>query len=472
MNTNRHLLPLAERLDSAAIACVGDLMLDHFIYGHVNRISPEAPIPVLRIDSQKSMLGGLGNVVRNLGALGCAIKVCSVTGQDGNGAEIESLLRQVPRCESHLVAESGRTTPVKIRYVAGGQQLLRADQETTRAISSESLNLILAKFESAIAPCSVVVLSDYAKGVLIGPFASEFIRVARQQGKRVVVDPKGSDFSRYRHATIIKPNLKELGEAVGAAVTGPAEQEAAARKLIQQTEAEYILVTRGADGILLVARDGEALQLPSLAREVFDVSGAGDTVAATLAAGLGAGASVADSVRIANIAAGIVVAKTGTAVVDRSEIVHEIENQSALVAHDKVLRLEEAAERAQLWRRMGVKIGLIFGSFERLSPDDLAVLERLRQGCDRLVVAIKGDRALMCAGVAATFPDQRARAYLLASTVFSDAVIICDDLTPEGILSVINPHVVSEAGHSAEDVPWISAWHRQNNLAAQGAASA
>jgi D-beta-D-heptose 7-phosphate kinase/D-beta-D-heptose 1-phosphate adenosyltransferase len=469
MNNDRNLIPSVENLATGTVGCVGDLMLDHFIYGDVNRISPEAPIPVLRIDSQKSMLGGLGNVVRNLGALGCGIKVFSVTGEDNTGSEIDGLLRQVPRCQNHLVREAGRTTPVKVRYVAAGQQLLRTDQETTGAISAASLSSILAEFEHAIAACSVIVLSDYAKGVLVGPLAAEFIRVAKKLGKFVIVDPKGSDFSRYRHATLIKPNLKELGEAAGDSVSGTAAQERAARKLIQQTEAEYILVTRGPDGMLLVPHDGPSIQLPSLAREVFDVSGAGDTVAATLAAGIAAGASVVDAVKMANIAAGIVVGKTGTAIVERSEIVHEIENQSAAVANDKVLQLNEATERAAMWHRMGLKIGLIFGSFERLSPEELSVVEKARRDCDRLVVAIQGDKTLSVNGETAAFPDQRARAYLLASTVFSDAVIICDNLTPERVLSAVHPDIITMATNSGADIHWMAAWHQRNGLTSQNA---
>jgi D-beta-D-heptose 7-phosphate kinase/D-beta-D-heptose 1-phosphate adenosyltransferase len=433
MSGDRYLIPLIERLGSAVVGCVGDLMVDHFIYGDVSRISPEAPIPVLRVQSQQSMLGGVGNVVRNLGSLGCGMKVFSVTGSDAPAGEIQTLLGKVPRCQPHVICEPGRTTPVKVRYVASGQQLLRTDQETTSAISAASLQGILSEFEAAIAGCHVVVLSDYAKGVLVGSLAGEFIRLARAQGKRVIVDPKGTDFSRYRYATIIKPNLKELAEATGSVVTDTASLEAAARKLLAQTEAEYILVTRGPDGILLVPREGEVLRLPALAREVFDVSGAGDTVAATLAAGLGAGASVPDAVRLANIAAGIVVGKAGTAVVERAEIVHEIEQQSALAVSDKVMRLEQVREQVQMWRRMGLKPGFISGSFEQLSPQNLAALEQARAGCDRLVVVVKSDSTLQREGLS-TPPDQSARAYLLASTVFSDAVVIDNDGAPEQFL--------------------------------------
>ncbi len=421
MSTNRHLIPLVESLDAAVVGCVGDLMLDHFIYGEVSRISPEAPIPVLRVDSQRSMLGGLGNVVRNLGALGCSIRVFSVTGDDPAGADVQNLLHAVPNCETHLLREAGRKTPVKVRYIAHSQQLLRADNETTNAVAPASLRATLDAFESAIQACTVIVLSDYAKGMLTGDLASEFIRIANAHRKPVIIDPKGRDFTRYRNATLIKPNAKELAEASQLPVANTNQQIEAARKLIEDTQVEYILLTRGPQGMLLVTRDGQVHTFTALAREVFEVSGAGDTVASALAAALGSGCSIEHAAAIANIAAGIVVGKVGTAVVDRSEIVHEIEHQSALIASDKILRPDQAAERIRMWKRNGLNVSYLRGVFDQLSPADLEQLEKTRNSCDRLVIAIQSDAA------SKTSQDQRTRAYVLATTVFTDAIVITDD---------------------------------------------
>lgn len=441
MSKDRPLIPWIERLDSAVVGCVGDLMLDHFIYGGVSRISPEAPIPVLRIDSQQSMLGGVGNVVRNLGELGCGIKIFAVTGDDAAGREVEGLLQKVVRCDSHLTTEAERRTPVKTRYIAQGQQLLRADNESTHAIGEPSLRAVLQNFEKLAKECSVIVLSDYAKGMLSGGYAAEFIRIARALGKPVVVDPKGRDFSRYRNATLIKPNAKELAEASGLPVSKTAEQKAAALKLLEETDADYILVTRGAAGMLLVSRDAPEIEFAAQAREVFEVSGAGDTVASALAAALGSGCSIEDAVAIANIAAGIVVGKSGTAVVDRSEIVHEIEHQSTLIASDKILRPDEAGERVRMWRRMHLKIGFLYGAFDSLTPEQLEAFERARAACDRLVIAVQSDSALAQNKAARAIQDQRTRAYFLASMVFSDAVIVSDDPTPEKLLAALQPDV-------------------------------
>jgi D-beta-D-heptose 7-phosphate kinase/D-beta-D-heptose 1-phosphate adenosyltransferase len=443
MRKDRFLIPLVERLNSAVVGCVGDIMLDHFVYGDVSRISPEAPIPVLRVDSQRSMLGGLGNAVRNLGALGCGIKAFSVIGDDPAGKEVESLLQEVPACETHLIVETGRKTAVKVRYVAHGQQLLRADNETVQPISDISLARILKRFEASISDCSIIILSDYAKGMLSGPLAAEFIRAARAHGKRVIVDPKGRDFRRYRFATLIKPNLKELGEATGLPVNDTATQEAAARQLIEITEAEYILLTRGPAGMLLVPARSQLIEIPALTREVFEVSGAGDTVGAAVAAALGSGMEIAEAVGVANIAAGIVVGKSGTAVVDRSEIVLEIERQSALTARDKMLRPEEAGERARIWKQMKWRIGLVVGVFDQISIKDLELLEKARGCCERLVIALLSDTALRNAGLNAPVQDQRSRAYALASMVFSDAVVICDQQTVDNLLSTLLPDAVT-----------------------------
>jgi D-beta-D-heptose 7-phosphate kinase/D-beta-D-heptose 1-phosphate adenosyltransferase len=458
MSNDRFLIPFVERLDSAVVACVGDIMLDHFVYGDVSRISPEAPVPIVRIQSQRAMLGGLGNVVRNLGALGCDIRVFSVTGEDGAAREISSLLEDVAGCKISLQTEPKRTTTVKVRYIANNQQLLRTDSETNEAIMAGTRGRLFREFEASIRSCSAVVLSDYGKGVLSGEGASEFIRLAREHGKPVIVDPKGTHYGRYRYATVIKPNLKELREATGFPAGDTAGQESAARKLIEDTEAEYILLTRGQEGMLLVGRDAEPIEFPALAREVFDVSGAGDTVASALAAALGSGVPVADGARLANIAAGIVVGKVGTAVVDRSEIVQEIEHLSSQRASDKILRPDEACERSAMWRRMGSRIGFLFGSFDQVSAKELEVLDDARKRCDRLVVAVQCDRAVAASGEHATMHDQRTRAYFVASLVSSDAVVISDNATVNKMLPVLQPDVLGFVEEIGLDCVWTKSW--------------
>jgi|SRR5579872_483296 len=450
MSQRRHLIPFLETIDSAVVGCAGDIMLDRFVYGQVSRISPEAPIPVLHIETQQSMLGGLGNVVRNLGALGCGIRLFSITGEDPAGDEVGALVRGVPRCEAYLLGEAKRRTPVKVRYIAHGQQLLRADHETTEIAGEDVLKALLAHFTAHVAECSIVFLSDYAKGMLHGSNAQAFISIARAAGKPVVVDPKGRGFERYRLATVIKPNLKELAESTGMPTGDTAAQELAARKLIEITEAEFILLTRGGAGMLLVARDQPRAEFPALAREVYDVSGAGDTVAAVLAAALGSGARITDAVELANIAAGIVVGKVGTAVVDRTEIIHEIEHESAIAASSKILRPTEAIERLRIWRRLGRRIGFTQGNFNPLSSEHLELLERARSRCDLLVVGLTVEDNLSHNGAKISPRDSRARAYLLASLASVDAVIICDPQSPTELIELLRPNLVAQLCSDAD----------------------
>jgi D-beta-D-heptose 7-phosphate kinase/D-beta-D-heptose 1-phosphate adenosyltransferase len=457
MSNRQHLLPVIESLPATVVACVGDVMLDHFVHGDVNRISPEAPIPVLRIHRREFMLGGAGNAVRNLSSLGCQTWFFSVAGDDEEAGKVAQLLAALPGNLAHLERESGRQTPVKTRYIAHGQQLLRADSETASGVQPASATKLLAAFSAALPQCSIVLLSDYAKGVLVEDYAQEFIRVARSAGKPVIVDPKGRDFSRYRGASVIKPNLKELGEATGLPVSGNSEQEAAARKLLRDTEAEYILVTRGAEGMMLMPADGRVLRFPSMAREVYDVSGAGDTVAAVLAAALGSGAPIAEAVEVANIAAGIVVSKSGTAVVERLEILDEVLYRQFIGAGSKILQLAQACELAQRWAQRGWTIALALGSFDVLNPGHLKVLETARSRCDRLLVALKSDEYIRrTEGGSGPEQSELARSLVLASLRCVDGVMIFNETAPRELIHLLRPNLIVKGGeHDFEDLDGV-----------------
>jgi D-beta-D-heptose 7-phosphate kinase/D-beta-D-heptose 1-phosphate adenosyltransferase len=442
------------------------------VYGAVNRISPEAPIPVLHIETERSMLGGLGNVIRNLGALGCGIRLFSITGEDSAGAEVGALVREVPRCEAYLLSEASRRTPVKVRYIAHGQQLLRADHETTEVAGPEVFETLLGHFAAHVAECSIVFLSDYAKGLLKGSHTQAFIQIARAAGKPVVVDPKGHGFERYRLATVIKPNLKELAEATGLPTGDTDAQEFAARKLLDLTEAQFILLTRGSAGMLLVPRDEPRAEFSASAREVYDVSGAGDTVAAVLAAALGSGAGIREAVELANIAAGIVVGKVGTAVVHRSEIIDEIEHESAIAAGSKILRPAQTVERVGVWRRMGRRVGFTHGSFHPLSSEHLALLEQARSRCDRLVVGLTVQPGEKRAGQEVSAEDRYTRAFFLASLVNVDAVVVCDPQSPEELIEMLRPRLVAQLSsdeHLERQRRLIESWNGEL-LVVEGAA--
>ena len=266
-----NLISAIENFAEVRVLCVGDVMLDFFVYGDIERISPEAPIPVVRVQHEECMLGGAGNVVRNLVSLGVAASLVSLTGDDDPGQRVRALLAGLPRCQAVTVSDPGRRTSVKTRYLAQSQQVLRVDSESTAAGATHLAQLLKA-FDELVRECDIVILSDYGKGVLTGDSAQRFIQAARAAGKPVLVDPKGTDFRRYTHSTIVKPNRKELAEATALPVADDASVERAARHLIAETSLDAVLVTLGPAGMLLVPADKPARAYRAAAREVFDVS--------------------------------------------------------------------------------------------------------------------------------------------------------------------------------------------------------
>src|SRR3984957_13629914 len=303
------LVTLVEALGTARVLCVGDVMIDHYIRGRVDRISPEAPVPVLHIEGEERLLGGAGNVLRNLHALGVEACFISVSGADVAGRDLSRMVAELGIAEAHVMAERSRVTTVKTRYVAGAQQLLRADRELVMPLSANLRGELVKQVHAALPDHPVGIISDYAKGVLAEGDAGEIIAAARAAGATMIVDPKGTDYGIYRGASVLKPNRPELAAAAGRPVTDEAEVVAAARALIAAHDFTAILVTCGKDGMVLVEAGGAVHRLPAEAREVYDVSGAGDTVVAVLGAALGSGASLLEAAQLANAAAGIVVGK-------------------------------------------------------------------------------------------------------------------------------------------------------------------
>ncbi len=304
--------------DNARVLVVGDVMLDRYWFGDVTRISPEAPVPVLKVSRVEERPGGAANVARNIASLGAHCTLLSVVGADEAGECLQRLLTGQGRVEAMLYRDDSISTIVKLRAIARQQQLLRIDFETQP--SHEVLQAKLADFRQRLPLCDVVLLSDYGKGGLT--HIAEMIRLARAAGKPVLVDPKGDDYARYHGATLLTPNRSEFRDVAGS-WKNEAELTAKAQKLRAELELDALLVTRSEEGMSLF-RAQEVLHEPTQAREVFDVSGAGDTVIATLAVMLASGANMADAVRVANRAAGVVVAKLGTAVVSREEILEDM----------------------------------------------------------------------------------------------------------------------------------------------------
>lgn len=468
--TDRHsqLARHVEAFPQATVICVGDIMLDRFVSGDVDRISPEAPIPILRVGRETTMLGGAGNVVRNLVGLKARTRFLSVVGDDACGRELAELLSVLPGVEPVLQVEPGRQTPLKVRYLAGNQQLLRADHETVRPIRDQDADRLAEAAEAMLAegdPArTVLVLSDYGKGVLTDALLRRLIDAAARRGVAVVVDPKGRDFGRYRGATLVTPNRKELAEATALPTASDDEVVAACRAVIDGAGLKGVLATRSQDGMTLVAEGGAAVHhLPAEAREVFDVSGAGDTVVATLAAALAAGVVAPDAAQLANVAAGIVVGKVGTAAVHAAELVDALHRQDLDDAEAKVLPLERAVERADGWRRRGLSVGFTNGCFDLLHPGHLSLLRQARNACDRLIVGVNSDASVKrLKGDSRPIQTEAARSAVLASLSMVDMVVIFGADTPLDLIRALRPDVlVKGADYTVETVvgaPDVQGW--------------
>lgn len=440
-------------LSTTRVVCVGDVMLDRFVYGEVTRVSPEAPIPVCRVKNETAMLGGAGNVVRNMVALGAGVDFVSVVGDDEIAGDVDLLLRDLAGVSHSLSVEADRPTTSKIRYVAGGQQLLRADREITTPVPDGIADELVAAVERALRDAALLIVSDYGKGVVTDTLAASLIEIARKAGKPVIVDPKSRDFARYAGASLITPNLRELSEAAGHELSSEDDIVAAARGLLSGTGIDTMLVTRGAQGMSLITADG-ADHFPSRAREVFDVSGAGDTVIATLAAGIAAGLSFVNAAQLANVAAGIVVGKTGTAVAYTGDILEDIDSAGDTSGPRSPTTIDAALDRIRTWQDRGEKVGFTNGCFDLLHPGHVSLLSQAHAACDRLVVGLNSDASVKrLKGESRPTQGEDARAAVLSSLETVDLVIIFEEDTPERLLQEIKPDVlVKGADYTIETV--------------------
>lgn len=443
-----------EKLADATVLCVGDVMLDRFVYGSVDRVSPEAPIPVLRIERETAMLGGAGNVAANVLALGAACRFVSVVGNDVAGAELRRLVAETTGDAGGVVVEPGRQTTEKTRFIGGRQQLLRADAETVVPIASASADAVLAAVRAVLPGVGAMILSDYGKGVLTTDLTAALIAAAKEAGLPVVVDPKGSDYRRYRGAGVVTPNRKELMQATGMPADDDADVTAACRHLIQGCGLGAVVATRSERGMSVVTGGGEVAHLPAEAREVFDVSGAGDTAVAALTTALATGVELADAARLANLAAGIVVGKVGTAVVRAPELLETLHEQQWRHGERKVATLAEAVECAERWRLRGRRVGFTNGCFDLLHPGHISLLTQARAACDVLVVGLNSDESVQrLKGPTRPVQAETARATVLASLSSVDLVVIFGEDTPETLIRALRPDVlVKGADYSVEQV--------------------
>ncbi len=428
------------------VLVVGDVMLDRFVYGSVSRISPEAPAAVINAGDASDALGGAGNVARNIVGLGAACDIVAVTGVDATADHVTSRLR-AEGITPHLIRISGRPTTLKMRFVAHmhNTHLLRADWEETTPIPATAAAELLALLEQLIPSADVIVLSDYAKGVLTADVLAGLIRVAHRWGKPTVVDPKGHDFSKYAGVTALTPNVFEVRQALGRAV--PDEEEAldvAGRSLLDITQARVLLLTRSEKGVLVIEPQGLSHRFESVARKVVDVSGAGDTLIASFALALAADADWANAARLANAAAGLAVAKPGTASVALHELRRDLLSRPRFAVQEKVfLDRQDLAETTDGWKRDGLVVGFTNGCFDLIHPGHVSLLRAARGTCDRLVVALNGDASVKrLKGPSRPVQQDSARLTVMAALAFVDAVIAFDEDTPVELIKFLQPQVL------------------------------
>ncbi len=436
------------------IVVAGDCMLDRYAWGAVTRISPEAPVPIVHVQHETASGGGAANVAINLATLGLRVELAGLTGEDAAGAELLEILGRYGIGAETLLSVAGRPTITKTRVMGGHQQMLRLDHESAGPVpdraSAELLEKTLALVDRKPAQ---VILSDYGKGALPAKFCQAVISRARQLHTPVIVDPKGADYTKYKGATALAPNRPELAQVTGAAADDLEGLLSAGRTLVNDLDLEFLVVTLGDQGIALL-ETGSTHRIPALAQDVFDVSGAGDTVVATLAAALAAGLPRLDALYLANLAGGIVVGKVGTAPIRANELSAAISAPDMTLQPEKIAPLEKVAEQVQRWRARGEKIVFTNGCFDLLHPGHVAYLEAARQLGGRLVVGLNTDRSVReIKGPDRPVMSQEDRSRVLAALASVDMVTLFDEATPLNLINTLRPDVLAKgADYEAADI--------------------
>ena len=424
------------------IMVIGDLILDEYIWGSVSRISPEAPVPILETKSENLTLGGAANVANNLVAIGCEVHLVGAIGNDEKGDKLLSLIEEKKISSKGIFRFVYRPTTSKIRVIGHNQQILRIDKEDNRPITEETENKIIKFINKTLPDMDIVICSDYRKGILTEKVFSATTHRANNSKKRVLVDPKSSNFELYRGATIITPNQFEVEEAVPIKIQDKIDLDRAAEYLLNLTHAEAILITRGKDGMTLYPNKEKPIDIPTQAKEVFDVTGAGDTVVSILAMALAIGFNYQDSAWLSNVAASIVVGKIGTAVVTLPEI-DEYLHEEMLRTSKAVLNLEELTKTVSLAKSVGKTVVFTNGCFDLIHGGHIEFLQKARAKGDLLVVGLNSDKSVKAIkGNGRPIKGEKERANIISALKSVDYITIFDETTPEEIISEIRPDIL------------------------------
>ena len=428
------------------ILVVGDLMLDRFVDGTVTRISPEAPVPVLSQSRCQQMPGGAANVACNLAQLGAQVTLIGVCGDDAAASDLAAELSHFKTITFLPIAVAGRPTSLKTRYRASGQQILRVDDEMTSAIDAGAQQTLCETASGVITSADMLVLSDYAKGCLPETVIRQLIDAARAAKKLIVADPKVTDLSVYADVDILTPNLQELSKSAGTSLAEIDTIGATATRLAKTHHIGTILTTLSARGILASSADGTQFHDPAKTRDVFDVSGAGDTVVAVISAAIASGAHLEAAVALANHAAGVAVSKSGTAIVTPGEILAHMPLSNPLTEPASLATL------CQNWRSAGDKIAFANGCFDLLHPGHISLLRHAAKTADRLIIGLNSDASVRrLKGDSRPLQSADKRAAALAAFDMVDAVTIFDEDTPQNLIALLQPDFIVKGGDYKPD---------------------
>lgn len=425
---------------------IGDLMLDEYLWGRAERISPEAPVQVVDVVREDLRLGGAGNVVSNLIALGCRVAVCSVIGEDDNGSVLGRELMDKGADTTGIFRDARRKTAKKTRVVASNQQIVRIDRESREEVGKSQEEKVVGYLREHGASFNVFIVSDYLKGVLTAGVLRAVIELGKEFGIPVVIDPKGSDYGKYRGATIITPNRKEAEQAARIPIVDESSLHDAAARLLDELELSALLITRSEAGMSLFLQGGESVHIPTVAREVYDVTGAGDTVLAVLSLGLAAGLTPADASRLANTAAGIVVGKLGTSTVTPLEIMNEA-GRGHRDSDVKIKHLDVLARLVEAERSRGQRVVFTNGCFDLLHVGHVKYLQKARSFGDLLILGLNSDASIRrLKGEKRPLIGEDERAHILAALDCVDYLLIFEEDTPLRVISALRPDVLVKGG--------------------------
>ena len=437
---------LFRRVAEVKALVIGDLMLDEYLWGRAERISPEAPVQVVDVVREDLRLGGAGNVVNNLVALGCRVTVCSVIGGDDNGTVLQHVFTGKGVDVSGVFEDPRRMTSKKTRVLASHQQIVRIDREIKEPVSGEYEARITEFLRTRGKEFDVILVSDYQKGVLTDNVLATIAAIGHDLGIPVVVDPKGRDFTKYRGVSILTPNRKEAETATGVAINDDEGLRLAAATLLGQADLAALLVTRSEQGMSLFLADGTHVHIPTVAREVFDVTGAGDTVLAVLGAVVACGVGFAEAARLANVAAGIAVGKVGTSTVSPAEIIGEV-GRSHADSDVKIKNLDVLARLVETEKGRGRRIVFTNGCFDLLHAGHVKYLQKARALGDLLVLGLNSDASVRrLKGENRPLIGEEERAHLLAALSCIDYVVIFDEDTPLQLIETLKPHILVKGG--------------------------